>query len=224
VDKVQIGNLATQTKTLNAMLHHALNDTSQDGVDTNYKVPLDVREPSAMRLTGGFATVSGYVAVYDPSKSFVPDVRVTDALAVAMSQQKSMMGVRGSMIQLVDAKSAAYSFPGLALINSYAGTEEKWRTHLAAFRLDPKTGDIDHAVDYGVMGSEAYPTRFELKTTSRSAPIVVFKCRSLDFFALIDPQDLRTFMGGLILDAKTNGDPQFFGFFVPSEDMRLSIG
>ncbi|MBC8064877.1 MAG: FtsX-like permease family protein [Chlorobia bacterium] len=222
LDKVNLENLATQTKTLAAMLHHALNDTSNEGVDTDFKVPLDVREASAMRLTGGFASVDGYVAVYDPAKSFVPDVRITDALAVSINVQKSMMGVRGSLVQQVTGQEAKYRFPGLALINSFPNTEQKWRTFLAAFRLDPTTGNVDHAVDFGIMGAEAYPTRFELKTTRRTAPIVIFKCRSVDFYSLVDPQDLRTFMGGFIMDAKTNGDPQFFGFFVPYDDMRLS--
>lgn len=221
-DRVNLENLEIQTQSLAAMLHHSLNDTSDEGASTDYKVPLDVRQPSRMRLTGGFATVDGYVAVYDPAKSFVPDVRVTDGLAVAGNNQKTMMGVRGPIVQRVQGKEAKYSFPGLALVNSYAASEEKWRTHLAAFRLDPVTGDITDAVDFGVMGSESYPTMFELKTTTRTAPIVVFPCRAVDFYNLIDPQDLRTFRGGFIMDAKTNGDPQYFGFFVPMEDMRLS--
>lgn len=222
VDKVNVSNIAAQTKTLVAMLHHALNDTTDRGADGDYKVPLDVRTPSRMRLTGGFATVSGYVAVYDPAKSFVPDVRVTDAIAVSNSWQKTLMGVRGPLVQKVEGKQALYSFPGLALSNSYATMEKKWETMLSAFRLDPITGDIDHAADFGVSGERSYPIMFELKTTTRSAPIVVFKCRSVDFYNLIDPQDLRTFMGGFIMDAKTNGDPQYFGFFVAFEDMRLS--
>lgn len=222
IDRVNFENLAVQTKTLNAMLHHAFNDTSLDGTDTNYKVPLDVREPSAMRLTGGFSVVEGYVAIFDPAKSFVPDVRVPDALAVSVNVQKSLMGVRGSLVQKVDPKDAKYRFAGLPLINSYPRSEERWNTQLAAFRMSPETGDIEYAVDFGIMGSEAYPTRFELTTTQRIAPIVVFKCRSVDFYALVDPQDLRTFMDGFIMDAKTNGDPQFFGFFYPIEDFRLS--
>ncbi len=222
VDKVNFENLATQTKTLNAMLHHAFNDTTQPGGNSDHKVPLEVREPSAMRLTGGFATVDGVVAVYDPAKSFVPDVPVTDALAVSTGPQKTMMGVRGTLIQKVDEKDARYRFPGLALINSYWQPDERYSTFLSAFRLDPETGDIDAAVDFGVTGAEAYDTVFQLKTTHRTAPIVVFKCRSVDFYSLVDPQDLRTFRGGFIMDAKTNGDPQFFGFFVSFEDMRLS--
>src|SRR5690606_5090 len=104
VDKVNFENLATQTKTLNAMLHHAFNDTTQPGGNSDHKVPLKVREPAAMRLTGGFATVDGVVAIYDPAKSFVPDVPVTDALAVSTGPQKTMMGVRGALIQKVDEK------------------------------------------------------------------------------------------------------------------------
>jgi cell division protein FtsX len=130
--------------------------------------------------------------------------------------------VRGSLVQKVDPRNAHYRFPGLALINSYARVEDRYKTFLAAFRMDPATGDIDYAVDYGIMGSEAYPTDFELRTTRTTAPIVVFKCRSVDFYSLVDPQDLRTFQDGFIMDAKTNGDPQFFGFFAPAEDMRLS--
>lgn len=222
IDKVNFENLTLQTKTLNAMLHHAFNDTSQQGTDTNYKVPLNVREPSQMRLTGGFSVVDGYVAIFDPAKSFVPDVRVPDALAVSVNVQKSLMGVRGSLVQKVDPKNANYRFPGLALISSYPRAEERWETQLAAFRMDPETGDIDYAVDFGIMGAVAYNTEFDLTTTHRTAPIVVFKCRSVDFYSLVDPQDLRTFMGGFIMDAKTNGDPQFFGFFYPIEDFRLS--
>jgi len=222
VDKVNFENVLTQTKTLNAMLHHALNDTSEPGATTDYRVPISARKPSASRLTGGFSTIDGYVAVYDPSKSFVPDVRLTDALAVVASRPKTLMGVRGAMIQKVAPKTAAYRFAGLPLINSYVRSEERFYTFLAAFRMDPETGEIDHAVDYGITGSEAYPTEFELKTTKVTAPIVVFKCRALDFYSLVDPQDLRTFMDGMIMDAKTNGEPQFYGFFVPVEDMRLT--
>jgi hypothetical protein len=222
IDRVDFANLALQTKTLAAMIGHSLNDATAKGVDTEYKVPLDVSGPSALRLTGGFATVDGYVAVYDPAKSFVPDSRVTDAIVVAQNPQKTMMGVRGPIVQRVHGDGAEYRIPGLPLINSYSQRDEKYFTSLAAFRLDPQSGDIDHAVDFGIMGAVAYPTEFELKTTSRTAPIVVFKCRAVDFYSLVDPQDLRTFRGGFIMDAKTNGDPQYFGFFVPMEDMRLS--
>lgn len=222
VDRVNVENLAIQTETLAAMFHSVLNDTSDAGATTDYKVPLDVRPPSRMRLTGGFSTVDGYVAVYDPAKSFVPDVRVTDAIAVAGNLQKTMMGVRGPIVQRVEGKDARYSFPGLPLVNSYAQSDEKYKTALAAFRLDPKTGDINRAADFGVMGAVAYPTFFVLATTTRTAPIVVFPCRAVDFYNLVDPQDLRTFQGGYIMDAKTNGDPQYFGFFVPFQDMRLN--
>ncbi|HJP83038.1 MAG TPA: FtsX-like permease family protein, partial [Fimbriimonadaceae bacterium] len=221
-DKINYSNLKQQISTFNAMLSHLLSDTSASGVDTDYRIPLQTVQPSAMRLTGGFSVIDGYVAVYDPSKNFVPDTRVVDALAVGNHYQKTLMGVRGSIVQKVNPKTATYRMAGFPLINSFSNPDERYYSSVAGFRLDPVTGDIDHAVDYGVMGAVAYPTEFELKTTQKTAPIVVFKCRSMDFYGLVDPQDLKTFVDGSILDAKTNGTPQFFGFYVPIEDTRLS--
>lgn len=220
LDRVQVGNVFRQATTAGVMLDHALNDTDDKNETSEYRIPLDPRTPERMSLVGGFTQVTGKVVVYDPQKSFVPDIPVPDSLACVIGTQKTMMGVRGDMIQAAVGPKAVYEFTGIPPISSFV-TPDKW-TRLAAFHMNPATGAIDHAPTENSPGFEAYKTDFPQTVARRESPIVVFPCVALSLFDLVDPQELKALPRMRVLDAQTGSLPRNFGLFSPGYDQRLS--
>ncbi len=208
-------NLLRQVQTLTVLVDHLLNDPlSPTGDDT---VPLQVPTPRRLSLVGGFGTASGYVALYNPARSLVPDERVKGSLAVRFSGYQTLMGVRADEVQLAQGDHAEFKFLGLPLSSDYA-TVTKPKQVVVACHLDPVTGTVDYAPDEGAFGVSAYPTVFELKTASRSSPIVVFHCTSTTFFDLVDPQDLSILVGAEVLDPIGGAPPKSFGLALPFFD------
>lgn len=220
VQRVELANVLRQARTLAAMSYHALNDTTDKAATSDYMIPLDPATPSRMSLIGGFAVAKGEVDSYDPLKSFVPDVPIDHSLAAVLADHKTFMGVRGDMVQLT-GPGATYRFAGLAPATSYASGLVK-ETQLAAFHIDDRTGNIDYAPSLGTYGDYSYATAFELKTAERRSPIVVFKCKAVDLYDLVDPQDLKALVRVRVLDANTDSSPQDFGIFSPGYDQRLN--
>ncbi|HSI73255.1 MAG TPA: FtsX-like permease family protein [Fimbriimonas sp.] len=220
VDHVNVANVHRQIQTLCAMLHHALNDTSDTVEQTDHKIPLQPARPSQMTLIGGFSVLTGQVFEYDAQKSFVPDIPVVDSLACALSQQKTMMGVRGDIITGTSDK-AEYKLIGIPPTTTYWWGGKR-ATRLAAFHLDRVTGKVDYAPSFGFHGDFSYPIVFELKTADRTSPIVVFKCVAMNLYDVVDPQDLKAMEWVRILDQATMTNPPDFGEFMPPVDQRLS--
>lgn len=217
-DRVDLANVAIQTRTILGILHHALNDSSRKGALTDFRVPMSPQGPTRMGVVGGFAKLTGRVVVFDPNVSFVPDVPVPGAVATLGNRQKTLMGVRGDMMDRV-GENAEYRFVGAAPISSYWVWNMRM-TSLDAFRLNPETGRIDHAPSLGLIGET--DSLFELKTAYKSTPIVVFPCTAVDLYDLVDPQDLRALQYSTILDAETDATPRYFGFYQSWVDTRLT--
>ncbi|HTQ08798.1 MAG TPA: M28 family peptidase, partial [Fimbriimonadaceae bacterium] len=208
LDHVHVDNVLRQVQVLAVMFNHILNDwISQAGEDI---LPLAPAGPTRISQIGGFASATGYVAIYDPTKSLVPDLRVPGSLAVVLKNRKTMMGVRGSEIQLTTGPQAEYRFDGLPPLTDYA-TLFKPDTTIVAYHVDPTTGRIDDAPDEGAFGASQFPTKFGLKTSSRSSPIVVFPCVETNLFGLVDPEDLTPFTSATILDPVGGGEPRNYG-------------
>ncbi len=220
LDHVDIGNVCRQIQTVSVMVHHALDDTSDRSEISDYRLPIQPTSPSGMSLVGGFSTVSGSVVIYDPNKSFVPDTPVYDSIAGVLGRQKTMMGVRGDMLQAVDSK-ARYKFVGIAPKTAYTDTATNI-TRIVAFHLDPQSGNIDYAPSWGTYGDDTYRIEFMLKTSERSSPLVVFKCTSVDLYDLVDPQDLQALQWVWIGDSATGAHPQDYGYLGPGFDTKFS--
>ena len=190
--------LPVGTKTV-AILHKPL---------TKLGIPRD--EPckfTRMGLQGGFARLTGNVVQYDPKKSFVPDLKIGDCLAVVRSPHKSFMGVRANIVDKTTPKEGFFSIPGVAPITAYG-----WQrmTSLGAYKLDPVRGDIISAPDQGSYG-QFYPTEFAITTGHKDMPVIVFDCKATSIYDLIDPQSLRALGGLSIYEGDTNGAPKQFG-------------
>ena len=221
LERVKLGNVFRQAGTVACMLDHALNDTDDKNETSEFRIPLDRRTPDRMSLVGGFCQAAGKVVVYDPQKSFVPDVPVPGSLACVLGGQKTMMGVRGDLIQATVGPKAEYEFSGIPSAASMGFSADKW-TRLAAFHLDPKTGAIDHAVTLNTPGFEAYDSEFPQTVARRESPIVVFPCVPVSVFDLVDPQELKALPRMRIVDARSGSFPRNFGLFSPGYDQRLS--
>jgi len=219
-ERVDLSNVRRQTRTIVALLYHVLNDTSDKNDTSDYHILLDPPRPSAMSLVGGFGTLTGHVVQYDPNKSFVPDTAVANSLVVNLPKQKTTMGVRNEMVQMVDS-DATYHLTGVLPANGY-GTDKPHFVRIQAYRCDPGTGNIDYAASWGTYGDSTYPIEFILKTTVRESPIVVFKCIPVSLYDLVDPQSLQALTFVYILDADTGSHPQDYGEYDPLFDNRLN--
>lgn len=219
---VKVSNVVRQVRTSVVMLDHLLNDPVSKSLPTTDRLPLDPDPPTRARLIGGYATVAGQVVSYDPNKSFIPDTKEPGTLACVVGRQKTMMGVRGDMVQYVTGPNAGYRFDGLATANSFPATDDTHITHLEAFHLDRSTGRIDKAVTWNLPGFEAYDTFFPLTTTYRESPIVVFPSVSVDLYDMVDPATLKALEMTTVVDARSGSMPRNYGIFEPSFDQRLS--
>lgn len=218
---IRFSNVRVQAQIAAALLWDVLNDTSDPNYVGDYKLPIEPSAPSRMTLTGGFATIEGQVAVFDPERSFVPDVPVPNTLAYLASRQKTAIGVRCPMIQMATGADAKYRFIGIPPTTSFP-EQQYMKVQLAAYRVDPTTGAVDYAEDEGILGDLAYPNRIAVKTSYKSTPIIVFPCVSIDFYDLVDPEDLKVFEDGEEIDADTNTQPRSFGYAFASNDFRMS--
>ena len=144
-----------------------------------------------MGLQGGFARLSGNVVQYDPRKSFIPNLKVGDCLAVVRSANKSFMGVRANIVDKTTPEAGFFSIPGIAPVTAY-----NWPhlTSTGAYKLDPVNGDIVCAPDEGAYG-QFYATEFTVTTGYKEMPIIVFDCKATSIYDLVDPQSLRALTG-----------------------------
>ncbi|HUV04412.1 MAG TPA: FtsX-like permease family protein [Armatimonadota bacterium] len=227
-DKVNIANLSEQTKLLACLFHHILNDTNSPEVLNVPKFPItDASNFSRMTLQGGFARLQGQVLILNLKKGYIPNEPVVKSLVVwrgwkvgaAHVANKTLMGVRGNMIQMVD-ENAKFRFPGIAPLTAHPGVGRS--TVMAAYRLDEDTGEIVYAPDMGIFGADYYPTDVPVGSGIKDIPLVVFKCRATSVFDLIDPQALRMLQQIDIFDGDTNAPPRMFGYSLAVPEWQIS--
>ncbi|MGB9587316.1 MAG: M28 family peptidase, partial [Armatimonadota bacterium] len=221
-EKVNIANLSEQTKLLACLFYHILNDTnSPEAVDVP-KFP--ITEPSTfsrMTLQGGFARLEGQVLILNLKKGYIPNDPVKGCIVVVRHPNlvKTLMGVRGNMIGMVDDQ-AKFAFPGVAPLTAYQGPTR--RTSVAAYKLDPETGEINYSPDMGIFGADYYPTEIPMSSGVKQIPIVVFKCRPTSVFDLVDPQSLKMLGQIDIYDGDTNARPRMFGYSLAVPEGQVS--
>ena len=160
-----------------------------------------------MGLQGGLARLSGNVVQYNPRKSFVPNEKIGDCIAVVRSASKSFMGVRANIVDKTTKDKGYFCIPGVAPLTAYGGQH---LTSIGAYKLDPKNGDIICAPDQGSYG-EFYPKDFSITTGFKDMPVIVFNCKATSVYDLIDPQSLRALGGMSVYEGDTHAAPRQFG-------------
>ncbi|BDI31957.1 hypothetical protein CCAX7_40080 [Capsulimonas corticalis] len=239
---VNLANLTQQTKFLACEYWHLLNDTNdQDAVTPgSTRGLMPVTEWPAWTRQGlrlGFCQVKGRVLIFDPKQNFVPDTPVADSLAVAANPSKTMVGVRGNLIQSTFTPPGAskpgsnYNFYGLPLVTS-AGTGLRFAPAMTmrfgAYHVHTtddaqgSRGDIDFAPDQGLNGTSNYPIEFNLTSDSKDTQIIVFPCVATTIYDLLDLSSLISLSGVRVFDGATNNEPRQYGFTLAGTEPGVS--
>ena len=237
-DKVNVVNLAAQTRLLACQYWHILNDTNNPDLITGTTTASLMPVPTwpawtrqGLRL--GFSKLNGRVLLFDPKKNFVPDQPIPDSLAVVGNPSKTMMGVRGNLIQATAGgpTHAGFSFPGLPLVISngsglrFAPANNivigAYHVH-AADDASGTRGDIDYAPDQVVNGEANYPTQFDLTGDTKETQVIVFPCVATSIYDLIDQQALTSLTNVSIYDGASDGEPRQYGFILAGTEPGVS--
>ncbi len=237
-DKVNIVNLAAQTRLLACEYWHVLNDTNDPSAITPTSTASLMPVPTwpawtrqGLRL--GFSKLTGRVLLFDPKKNFVPDQPIPGSLAVVQNPSKTMMGVRGNLIEGTAGgpKYASFEFDGLPLVISN-GTGLRFapsnNIFIGAYHLhqtddaNGTRGDIDFAPDQGVNGAANYPTNFDLTGSSKQTQVIVFPCVATSIYDLIDQQALTSLTDVNVYDGASDGEPRQYGFILSGVEPGVS--
>ncbi len=237
-DKVNIVNLAAQTRLLTCEYWHILNDTNDPNAITPTSTASLMPVPTwpawtrqGLRL--GFSKLTGRVLLFDPKKNFVPDEPVASSLAVVQNPSKTMMGVRGNLIQGTAGgpNQAGFEFDGLPLVISN-GTGLRFaptnNIFIGAYHIHQTDdaggtrGDIDFAPDQGVNGAANYPTQFDLTGSAKETQVIVFPCVATSIYDLIDQQALTSLTNVSVYDGASDGEPRQYGFILSGAEPGVS--
>ena len=212
VEHIDTGNLLAQTRTIACLLHHALNDTQDETVTAS--VPYRNGRPlRRMSLMAGFGTVEGSVLRYDPQRSFLPDVPVTEAIVEYPRFYRNYMGIRGTDYYRVSGQDASYRIFGVPTVTAWPQTA-RYPVAFMAYALGAD-GAITHATDFGIQGEGQFAAYFLMTTSHRGAPLVVFPCIPVSLMGMVDPHQLKSINNLNVLDARNNGSPPSFSFVAP---------
>ena len=237
-DKVNIVNLASQTRLLACQYWHILNDTNDPNAITSTSTASLMPVPTWQAWTRqglrlGFSKLTGRVLLFDPKKNFVPDEPIADSLAVVQNPSKTMMGVRGNLIQGTEGgpAQASFAFDGLPLVISN-GTGLRFAPTnnivIGAYHIHQTDdaggtrGDIDYAPDQGVNGAANYPTQFDLTGDTKQTQVIVFPCVATSIYDLINQQALTSLTNVNVYDGASDGEPRQYGFILSGVEPGVS--
>jgi ABC-type antimicrobial peptide transport system permease subunit len=200
-ENLNLNNIQKQVIFLKYLLSMAINDE-------------ELFYQSELKLKDNMAKLKTKVVTFNPKKSFVPNEPVINAIVIPriyriynlLDFQKTYIGVRGHFIELTDEKGIA-EFSRL-ILNQPDGI------YLSAFYINPVNGEIILATDYGVNGDQQYPTNFLMDTREKERITVLFKCKEISLFGLVDPQYLIQINTINIFDI-SNSVPDAYGYFLP---------
>ncbi|MCD6359575.1 MAG: M28 family peptidase [Armatimonadetes bacterium] len=162
-----------------------------------------------LELSDDFVEIKGRAVEFNPGRSLFPDEPMVGAIAVARTGTKTSMGVRSEIFDIVDENGRFY-LPGLA------NTRARWGTvTVEAYMLDPDTGAVKMAPDLGVTGAEAYPNKLTMDQDIKPATIVLFDCKPVAIFDMVDQRFFQLLREIHVYDAATDAVPYEYGYCLP---------
>lgn len=194
IDHVNFPNLEKQVRMLACLISQLINDPElrSTALKRIKRLPFDLK------------VVNGSVYEFERKKTFLPNTPVPGALVLVKGQYKSMMGVRSDLMTMADSAGdfvmQGYQDYGGAVIDAYG--------------IAPYSGEIVYAPDLGPEGETKYP-RDVLGRLGLKRPVIVFPCRSLDVYDLVDERYFETLEQLQVFDARTDSEPRSFGYSLP---------
>ena len=145
--------------------------------------------------------LKGFVRTF-PRRSFVPDRPKAGAIAsLRMGIEKSVKGVRRIYYDLADENGEFY-MPGIA----------ERRVRVSAYYLDPSSGEITYAPNFGPQ-ARIYRGEFDMDWWISKRTMILFPCISTDFYDTVDPRYL-TKLESVSIFNEANTRPQEYGYAI----------
>lgn len=206
-DRMDFESLLRQTRVLAATLPNVLNVGAAFG---------------SARVTNYWTSLKGRVLEFDPRVDFLPNRTVSGAMVYVHRwvPNKSLKGVRGDFMVMAksddDEGGALFEIHGLGNSNWLAS---QWMAHAMceAYEMDPMDGAVRYAPDRGPQGIQAYTNETDMNAAVKDLMLVVFPCRSLLLFDLVDPLQYQVFSWMTVLDAHTDSAPPVYGACMPEQ-------
>ncbi|HIE09399.1 MAG TPA: ABC transporter permease, partial [Armatimonadetes bacterium] len=162
------------------------------------------------RLPYRLKPIEGMVYEFEREESFLPSTPVPGCVVVVAGLYKVLGGVRPEAMDISD-EAGEFRIRG---VQGYAGLDFYKNSVLEAYKIDPETGDITYAPDLGIDGEKRYPRDVTGRVGLRR-PLMVFRCRAIDIYDLVDPRYLETLEQGFVFDATTDAEPLSWGLSLP---------
>ena len=196
LENVQMSNVVEQTRFLSCLLMDMV------GID-------DPRDLYDLELADDFVEVKGRAVQFNPEESLFPDDPMVGSVAVGRTGSKTAMGVRGEVFDIVD-EDGRFTLLGLPNARSRGG-----QLTVEAYMLDENTGGVRMAPDRGVTGAEQYPNEIALDQEIKPVTVVMFDCKPVAIFDMVDQRFFELLRELHIYDAQTDASPYEYGFCLP---------
>ncbi len=221
--RLQLGNFDRQAELLACLLH---------------KVLIDPKFQYRLKFSNAFCRVVGRCVEFDVRQSALPNTPVKNTITVMrkflwgnLRGQKSFAGVRGEVMDIVDwetkpgkvkgedkqvptAKAGRFNCTGAVQMNS---SPQQWGIprRIDAFHVDETTGEVDFAPDLGTQGAQAFPPSASMTMAEKEVTVVIFRCKGTGILNLFDPRFFSSLRTLNVYDAKTDSQPQEYGYIRP---------
>ncbi|MCD6351411.1 MAG: M28 family peptidase, partial [Armatimonadetes bacterium] len=195
-DQVDLDNLYEQNKFLACLLLDLVNITE----------PKKIYD---LQLEDNFVEVKGRLVRFDPTVSTFPDEPIPGAMAVARTGTKSAMGVRCEPVDMANQEGRIHIL-GLPNVRARGGV-----VPVEGYLLDPADGHIAMAPDRGVNGAEAYPIELSLDQDIKPVTVVMFRCKPMVVFDMVDQRFFELLREISVLDSATDARPYQYGYCLP---------
>jgi len=214
--EVAIENLAQQAQLLACLLPNAFN---VGGRYLKRSLPRSV------------CRIRGRVVSFDPQEGYVPSKPTPDAVVIARCQgdQMFMTGVVTRPMAMTDDQGE-FEVVGM-------GTSTEVPLHLCQLAFEPfvvEDGHLAWAPDFGQLGKTSYPITLTPVQKDMELMCVVFPCKPLEIYNLIDPRTFNLLNTIDVLEAANNSEPSVYGlslieptwwgFFAPTATIYSEAG
>lgn len=134
---------------------------------------------------------------------------VFDALVIWQRYQIAAL-IAGRQGVEEELKDAVFEFVG------FPQSKFRWgNVRVEGYRLDPVTGEIDYAPDMGFNGAQASPIEFAIDVADKQTSVVLFPCKPMAIFDMIDQRRFWLLREIYIYDAVTGAEPFNYGYSLP---------
>ncbi len=194
---VNYQNLEQQYQLIKNILSNAVNNSNFFSV-------------GKISLQDHLANLTVKSVIFNPTKGFVPNQPVTNAIVLPRfipgtdnPPQKTYFGVRGDIFDMTNKKGDAVvtQFPvGVQVL-------------IQAYYSNPKNGNIIYSSDFGIYGDQQYPMLTSIGLNEMRTTNVLFRCKAINLFNLIDPRYLIP-LESLDIFNLTNTIPDSYGYYL----------